>query len=125
MNWTPLSKVISEKKKNALNTISEVTMSSDERALKRLAKVRNGRNAALVEDEEPVGNQYLTVDNDDRPYEILHSMNDNSVRTISTETTLVDSLGQQIRLGIDNRKGDGGNRIIRIYCPYWYVDINF
>lgn len=120
--WTPISKVISEKKKNALSTIAEVAMSTDERALNRLAKIRNGRNSIFDEDEDPIGNQYLAEDKVDKQHKVMHSANDSSQRNISTETTLVDSLGQLLRLGIDNRKGDGGNRTIRIFCPYWIVN---
>ena len=117
--WPPLvGKAVAERSKNALGTISEVVMSPDDRALKRLAKVRS---AAIGDDEEPVGNQFVTDKNGRNLVEIVQSY-DNCTMAISNETTLVDSIGQQIKLGIDNQKGDGGNRLVRVYCPYWIVN---
>jgi hypothetical protein len=41
---------------------------------------------------------------------------------IATETAVVDSLGNFLRLGIDNRKGGGGERRISVFCPYWILN---
>ena len=41
---------------------------------------------------------------------------------IATETTLVDHLGQKINLSIENKFGQGGQRHVTIFCPYWIVN---
>lgn len=35
---------------------------------------------------------------------------------------LTDSIGQRIRLQIENKVGGGGHRKIVVYCPYWIVN---
>eukprot|EP01038_Epipyxis_sp_PR26KG_P006870 gene6870-9407_t len=35
---------------------------------------------------------------------------------------LTDSVGQKLRLNIENTEGGGGQRHVAIYCPYWIVN---
>jgi len=35
---------------------------------------------------------------------------------------LVDTVGQRLKLGVENTEGSGGERRITIYCPYWIVN---
>jgi hypothetical protein len=39
-----------------------------------------------------------------------------------TSIMLTDTVGQRIRLNIENIQGGGGQRQIAIYCPYWIVN---
>jgi hypothetical protein len=41
---------------------------------------------------------------------------------VITTIILYDSVGQAIRLNIENKQGGGGHRHIVIYCPYWIVN---
>jgi len=45
-----------------------------------------------------------------------------SAEDIADETTVVDSIGQRLRLRIENIRGGGGQRRISLYCPYWIVN---
>ena len=38
---------------------------------------------------------------------------------IDSEMIVIDSIGQRLRLHIDNVIGGGGQRFISIFCPYW------
>lgn len=35
---------------------------------------------------------------------------------------LTDTVGQRIRLNVDNTQGTGGQRHVIIYCPYWIIN---
>ena len=35
---------------------------------------------------------------------------------------LLDSMGQKLRLQVENTLGRGGQRSIVVYCPYWIVN---
>ena len=45
-----------------------------------------------------------------------------SLDDIATETTVIDSIGQRLTLGIDNSRGGGGQRRISMFCPFWIVN---
>lgn len=48
-------------------------------------------------------------------------LDENESETILT-ITLFDSIGQGLRLNIENKEGAGGQRHITVYCPYWIVN---
>lgn len=35
---------------------------------------------------------------------------------------LVDTVGQKLRLGVENIEGQGGERHITVFCPYWVIN---
>lgn len=35
---------------------------------------------------------------------------------------LADTVGQRLRLFVENTEGGGGERHIAVYCPYWIVN---
>jgi hypothetical protein len=35
---------------------------------------------------------------------------------------LTDTVGQKLRLSVENTQGAGGQRHIVVYCPYWIVN---
>jgi len=37
---------------------------------------------------------------------------------------LTDTVGQRLRLGIENIEGGGGQRHVTVYCPYWIVNLS-
>lgn len=37
---------------------------------------------------------------------------------------LTDTVGQKLRLNIENTEGGGGERRIVVYCPYWIVNLS-
>lgn len=39
-----------------------------------------------------------------------------------TYVDLVDTVGQRLKLGVENIEGSGGERRVTIYCPYWIVN---
>lgn len=39
-----------------------------------------------------------------------------------TSVTLTDTVGQRLRLNVENTLGGGGQRQITVYCPYWIVN---
>ncbi len=41
---------------------------------------------------------------------------------VATETTVVDSVGQRLTLRIENIRGGGGQRKIKLFCPFWIVN---
>lgn len=41
---------------------------------------------------------------------------------VASETTVVDSVGQRLTLGIENVRGGGGQRRISLVCPFWIVN---
>jgi len=41
---------------------------------------------------------------------------------VASETTVVDSVGQRLTLGIENVRGGGGQRRISLFCPFWIVN---
>ena len=49
-------------------------------------------------------------------------LDDNHMESISDSIMLTDSVGQRLRLELENKQGGGGNRSITIYCPYWVVN---
>jgi hypothetical protein len=48
-------------------------------------------------------------------------LDENESESVST-ITLYDSVGQGLRLNIENKEGAGGQRHITVYCPYWIVN---
>jgi hypothetical protein len=41
---------------------------------------------------------------------------------IVSETSVVDTVGQRLRLNIENIRGGGGQRRISLFCPFWIVN---
>jgi hypothetical protein len=41
---------------------------------------------------------------------------------IASETSVVDTVGQRLRLNIENIRGGGGQRRISLFCPFWIVN---
>lgn len=39
-----------------------------------------------------------------------------------TSIVLTDTVGQRIRLNVENTLGGGGQRQVAVYCPYWVVN---
>ena len=71
------------------------------------------KNRKLFEEKSNGGNR----NDGDQPFHLVFSIDD-----ITTETTVVDHLGQTLNLSIENNLGGGGQRHITIYCPYWIVN---
>lgn len=42
--------------------------------------------------------------------------------SVITSIVLTDTVGQRLRLQIENKQGGGGHRNIVVYCPYWVVN---
>ena len=40
----------------------------------------------------------------------------------STSIFLSDSYGQRLRIGLDINVGNGGQRCVTVYCPFWVVN---
>jgi hypothetical protein len=49
-------------------------------------------------------------------------MEDGSDSMTDMSIVLTDSVGQRLRLQIENKVGGGGHRKLVIYCPYWIVN---
>ena len=49
-------------------------------------------------------------------------LEDNDEPLADTSIVLTDSVGQRIRLQIENQVGGGGHRSVVVYCPYWVVN---
>ena len=49
-------------------------------------------------------------------------LDDSQLHSSRNSIMLTDSVGQRLRLQIENKLGGGGNRRIVIYCPYWVVN---
>lgn len=41
---------------------------------------------------------------------------------VVNETTVVDAIGQRLKLQIENTRGGGGQRRISLFCPFWIVN---
>lgn len=39
-----------------------------------------------------------------------------------TSVVLVDTVGQKLRLKVENNEGGGGQRHLIVYCPFWIVN---
>lgn len=39
-----------------------------------------------------------------------------------TSVVLTDTVGQRLRLNVENTEGEGGQRHVVIFCPYWIVN---
>ena len=102
-------------------TVLSVDKEKEERIELRSGQLPNGekigrstvKNRKLFEEKSNGGNR----NDGDQPFHLVFSIDD-----ITTETTVVDHLGQTLNLSIENNLGGGGQRHITIYCPYWIVN---
>lgn len=49
-------------------------------------------------------------------------LDDNHISGTQDSIVVTDSVGQRLRLQIENKQSGGGNRKIAVYCPYWVVN---
>lgn len=49
-------------------------------------------------------------------------LEDNDDALEDTSIILTDSVGQRIRIHIENLIGGGGHRSVVVYCPYWVLN---
>ncbi len=123
--WKTVGSAISDTQDKVKKTISTITKSKDNRGVERVIKLRQkghrnetkkrrNRNALGDDlDSERPTNQNVA---DARLRDMF------SVEDIATETTVVDSIGQRLTLLLDNVFGNGGQRHVTIYSPFWIVN---
>lgn len=127
--WKTVGSAISDTQDKVKKTISTITKSKDNRGVERVTKLRqkgHRRETRNRRNRHPVANALGDGVENDRP------TNQNvadarlrdtfSAEDIATETTVVDSIGQRLTLLIDNVFGNGGQRHITIYSPFWIVN---
>ena len=70
-----------------------------------------GMDTGVTEDTTTVGGKIHSVET------IMYSASD-----VSTQTTVVDGVGQRLTLNIENIRGGGGQRRVSLFCPFWIVN---
>ena len=131
--WRTVGSAISETQDKVKKTLSTITKSKDNRGAERVTKLRQNqqrenkkmrsvkrRHSATnslgddVEDDEPMDQNIIA--------DMARLKDTYSVEDIVTETTVVDSVGQRLTLHLDNVLGNGGQRHVTIYSPFWIVN---
>lgn len=132
--WRTVGSAISGTQDKVKKTLSTITKSKDNRGADRVSQVRQKnqqrenkkkrnptkrRNSANalgddVENDESMDQNILA--------DMFRLRDTFSVEDIATETTVVDSVGQRLTLHLDNVLGNGGQRHVTIYSPFWIVN---
>ncbi|GAX12581.1 hypothetical protein FisN_13Lh037 [Fistulifera solaris] len=105
-------------------TLTSIGDSPDKRAQNKIFKAQNPHLKERTSSKQKrvrIGN---TNDSqgaaDGKTYRVDSSSY--SPEDVADGATVVDSLGQKLRLQIENIRGGGGQRRISVYCPFWVVN---
>ena len=91
----------------AKNAIVDLHTSAEVRGARKMAQI-NFTTSSPLKDGSAYGKNFVQVDND--------------ALGIAEETTVVDSMGQRLIIKIQNILGQGGERKITLYCPFWILN---
>ncbi len=123
--WNAFQGAIKTSKDRVKKTLSTIAESTDNRGAKRVAMIHTRRK---LESKDAGGHRVsqlgFNTEND-----VIENSGDGIMRRgdgyvmedIATELSVVDSLGQRLRLHIDNVLGSGGQRRVTLYSPFWIV----
>jgi hypothetical protein len=132
--WRTVGSAISDTQDKVKKTISTITKSKDNRGAERVTKVRQNsrrenkqqRNSTQTRSSLPhaLGDDVENDQSTDRNVlaDMIRLRDTFSAEDIATETTVVDSVGQRLTLHLDNVLGNGGQRHVTIYSPFWIVN---
>eukprot|EP00986_Skeletonema_menzelii_P013164 scaffold7491_cov142-Skeletonema_menzelii.AAC.15 len=129
--WRTVGSAISGTQDKVKKTLSSITKSKDNRGAERVTKLR--QKSRLRETKKRRQSPRHSATNAlGEDVENERSLNQNmadaklrdtfSADDIATETTVVDSVGQRLTLLLDNVFGNGGQRHVTIYSPFWIVN---
>ena len=108
-------------------TITSLGESPDKRGIDRLNKAQSPRSTQSQEKTKGAILKPTIEDNrgtrQEKDTNMFH-VDANIFRSqdIDEETCVVDSVGQRLKVGINNMQGGGGQRQISIFCPFWIVN---
>jgi hypothetical protein len=129
--WKNVGNAIIDTQDKVKKTLSTITKSKDNRGAERVTKLRqqkqirdvsrrrltNVRNStALKDDEDDAAMDENVLASKARLRDTF------SLEDIASETIVVDSVGQRLTLHLDNVLGNGGQRHVTIYSPFWIVN---
>eukprot|EP00985_Skeletonema_marinoi_P012126 scaffold5803_cov164-Skeletonema_marinoi.AAC.2 len=130
--WRTVGSAISDTQDKVKKTLSTITKSKDNRGAERVTKLRQQNqqretNKRLHATRASVTNALGDDVENERPMNpnmahIARLKDTFSLEDIATETTVVDSVGQRLTLLLDNVLGNGGQRHVTIYSPFWIVN---
>ncbi|RYH23329.1 hypothetical protein EON65_18005 [archaeon] len=74
----------------------------------------------LIHRPNLAGNPPLSLVN--RLQKAIEGILDDSGEDDVYSIVLTDTVGQKLRLNVENTQGGGGQRHVVVYCPYWVVN---
>jgi hypothetical protein len=134
--WKTVGNAIFDTQDKVKKTLTAITKSKDNRGAERVTKLRQKKTTTGVSNQQKVPRRTSTTNALGHDVENDEPMDKNVLTTgmaklrdtyysaedIATETTVVDSVGQRLTLMIDNVLGNGGQRQVTIYSPFWIVN---
>ena len=129
--WKNVGSAISDTQDKVKKTLSSITKSKDNRGVERVTKLRQQNHPRETKKRRQSPRSSTTNalgDEVENERSTNQNMADTKLRDtfcaedIATETTVVDSVGQRLTLLLDNVFGNGGQRHVTIYSPFWIVN---
>ena len=134
--WKTVGNAIFDTQDKVKKTLTAITKSKDNRGAERVTKLRQKKTTTGVSNQQKVPRRTSTTNALGHDVENDEPMDKNVLTTgmaklrdtyysaedIATETIVVDSVGQRLTLMIDNVLGNGGQRQVTIYSPFWIVN---
>jgi len=124
--WNTLGSAMKTQKDRVKRTLYTMTESKDNRGAKRVGMIKAGnmkqKDTAACRKAGQLGFNTENEMIENCAGGLLRRGDGFGVEDIATELNVIDSLGQRLTLLIDNVLGNGGQRRVSLYCPFWIAN---
>lgn len=125
--WGAIGGAMKTSKDRVKRTLYTMAESKDNRGAKRVGMLQTGNMTQKDTTNRKVGQLGFSTEN-----EMIESSGGCALKRsdgygmedIATDILVIDSLGQRLRLLIDNVLGSGGQRRVSLYSPFWIVSVS-